>query len=240
MPKMLNGKAVRCQRGIAWVRSVVLHRLFSALYGPGARIYDRFTRLVFAGEWHRWQLTALGALSPGGVVVELGSGTGTLAAAAARFPIWIGLDVSPQMLAVARQRQRPPAPMFVRASAVAMPLRTGRADAVVATFPSNYVFEQRALDEVRRVLKLDGRFVVVLTGELDGVGARRRSVRALTKLLQGPNEATEARMPSLAGFTGQWEWVRTEFGRALLYVGFPLPTQDDDCSPQPGDAGGRV
>ncbi len=239
MPMMLIGKAGRRQRWTARARSVMLDRLFGSLYGPGARFYDRFTRIAFVGEWQRWQMAALPDLPLGGVVVELGSGTGALAASAsASFGAWIGLDRSRQMITVARRRLRPMGPTFVRACATRLPLRAGLADAVVATFPSPYIYEQKVLDEVRRVMKPDGRLVIVLTGDLAAVGLRRHATRALAGILLGSAGGIEVSC-AFPGFAGQCEWRRTEFGRAVVFVGPPDSTRDDGCSRQPVVAAGR-
>src|SRR5262249_20131955 len=140
------------------LRSAVLGLFFRALYGPGARIYDRFTQIAFAGEWKRWQAAALPRLPGGGVVVELGSGTGDFAAAAAGTArAWIALDTSLQMTTNARRHHQPPAPAFMRASADAIPLRCGFADAVVATFPASFILDPRVADEMSRILTKDGR-----------------------------------------------------------------------------------
>src|SRR5215217_1749277 len=68
------------------------------------------------------------------------------------------------MINIARHHHGPPATMVIRANATSMPLRTGTADAVVATFPTRYIYETAVLDDVRRVLKPHGRLVVIMTG----------------------------------------------------------------------------
>ena len=75
-------------------------RVFTALYGHGALIYDRFTDWLFLGEWQRWQETVLPELPEVGLVVELGAGTGRFAERAASADRrWIAIDRSPSMLA---------------------------------------------------------------------------------------------------------------------------------------------
>jgi ubiquinone/menaquinone biosynthesis C-methylase UbiE len=130
--------------------------------------------------------------------------------------------------------------MFVRASAAAMPLRNDLADGIVATFPTSAIFEPEVAVEMRRVLKADGRLVVVLSGDLNPVGIRRRCVRAVTQVLQGGATTDETWVPAFAGFAARTEWQATEFGRALIYVGAPTTTPGDGCNPPPGDAAGHA
>jgi ubiquinone/menaquinone biosynthesis C-methylase UbiE len=198
----------------------VLTLFFRALYGPGARIYDRFTRIAFAGEWKRWQAASIPWLPGNGVVVELGSGTGTFAGeAAADAAAWIGLDISHEMIRTAKHHHKPLRPAFVRASADAIPLRTGFADAIVATFPTPFIFDPSAAFEMRRVLKQNGRLVAVLSGELNPVGLRRRCIRAVTAFLPRAPARDAPWTPEFVGFEGIVEWQPTRFGRALVYVG---------------------
>lgn len=76
MSRMLTGTPIRRQGRAVGLRSRIRVALFDALYGFGARYYDRITRVAFAGEWRRWQMTAMDRLPQGGVIVELGCGTG--------------------------------------------------------------------------------------------------------------------------------------------------------------------
>jgi ubiquinone/menaquinone biosynthesis C-methylase UbiE len=202
------------------VLSAILEALFGILYGPGARLYDRFTSVAFAGEWQRWQSSAVPSLPRDGFIVELGSGTGAFAAeCAAAHDAWLGLDISQEMTNVASRLHHPPKPMFVRASAAAMPMRSRMADAVVATFPSRYILDPNVAQEIWRVSKPGGLLVIVLSAELDAVGVRRRCMRALSAILQGRPGRADGHLPKFTGFDGQCQWRPTKFGRALVYVG---------------------
>jgi ubiquinone/menaquinone biosynthesis C-methylase UbiE len=53
-------------------------------------------------------------------------------------------------------------PGLVRARAQAMPFRAGSFDSVVSTFPAEFIFDPATLQEIARVMKPEGRAVVVI------------------------------------------------------------------------------
>lgn len=192
---------------------------FGALYGPGARWYDRFTNWLFLDEWRRWQGTVLPLLPPTGLVVELGAGTGRLASTADRpGRRWLPVEPSAAMAAVMSRRRRRSV-SGVRAIAAALPLRDGVADAVVATFPTGYILEPATTAEIRRVLAPGGRLVVVLDGTLAPRGPRRRLRRYALSLFYGRSKAEETAPLRIAGFVGETRAIPTAHGTATVYVG---------------------
>ena len=109
-------------------------------------------------------------LKPGERVLDLGTGTGSVAMRAAALvgPAGsvIGVDISPDMLALARRR-------LVEAGHSNVELREGRAeqlpadsgafDALLASFSLMYVIDRAAAArEMRRVLRPGGRFVAAV------------------------------------------------------------------------------
>jgi SAM-dependent methyltransferase len=126
-------------------------------FGPLARRYDE---LRPADElW--WELVdllvRLGDLR-GRRVLDVGCGTGRLAAALAeRFAckVW-GVDVSAEMLAVARERL-PPGIALKRAPAESLPFREGWFERATMTLVAHHLDRPRAFAELRRVLDAAGR-----------------------------------------------------------------------------------
>ncbi len=203
---------------------MVLNRLaqgaFEALYGPAAPLYDWVSRIGFAGEWSRWQRTALRFLRAG-PTLELGPGTGDL------LPVLLehglapcGLEPSPRMIARARRKlaRRGLAPPIVRGRAEALPFRDGAFGAVVATFPSPYIFRPATWTEIARVLRPGGDLAVVMGGVLAPHGPGRAARARAYRFLYG---GQEPRLPPLppSPLDLREETVATAHGRAFLLVG---------------------
>lgn len=136
---------------------------FARFYREFAWIYDDVAWLVSRGLWRRWTLAALPYLD--GRVLELGCGTGFVQQAlAARYADQVvGIDASPQMLALTQRRlwRTRLQGQLLRAIAQALPFRAGQFDTVLATFPSEYILDPATLREVQRVLTPTGRLVMV-------------------------------------------------------------------------------
>ncbi|HEY8445884.1 MAG TPA: class I SAM-dependent methyltransferase [Thermomicrobiales bacterium] len=201
-------------------RGWLLHRAFAALYGAGAPIYDRFTSLVFAGEWSEWQRLALRFVPPGATVIELGCGTGQLAAQGQKQARrWIGIDRSARMLRQARRRSGPRGPWLIQADARALPIADGAANVVVTTFPAPFILEPATHAEIRRILRPGGQVVIILSGELAPNCPRRRITRWILRLAYGRRDGTAVEQFALPGFTGRVERLATPGGWADVYVG---------------------
>jgi ubiquinone/menaquinone biosynthesis C-methylase UbiE len=103
-----------------------------------------------------------------GRVLEIGIGSGlNLPFYAQHVTQIIGLDTSPKLLDVARRASRPALPevQFMEGSAEAIPLDHGSVDTVVTTWTLCSIPDApRALREMRRVLKPNGRLLFVEHG----------------------------------------------------------------------------
>jgi SAM-dependent methyltransferase len=195
---------------------------FEALYGPLVPIYDWVSRAGFLGEWARWQRTVLGFVG-GGPVLEIGPGTGELLPVlAARGLRPCGVEFSAPMIARARRKWRTrglPALSLARGRAEALPFADAMFGAVVATFPSAYIFRPATWAEIARVLRPGGDVAIVLGGELAPHGMGRRLRAAAYGLLYGGGQTGRLPPPPESSLGLRWEIVPTMHGRAILLVG---------------------
>ncbi|NJN66706.1 MAG: class I SAM-dependent methyltransferase [Chloroflexaceae bacterium] len=149
---------------------------FARFYREFAWTYDTVAWLVSRGLWRQWTLAALPYLR--GRVLETGCGTGYVQQVlAAQWPDRVvGVDASPQMLALTRRRLRgaPRQPILLRAVAQALPLGAASFDTVLATFPTEYLVHPATIREIRRVLAPGGRLVIVDAGRLAASGLYER------------------------------------------------------------------
>lgn len=173
---------------------------FEALYGRFAWAYDWVSRTFFMGQWRVWQHAAIPYIR-GKHVLEVGMGTGNLQIDLRRagYEVW-GVDLSPHMLrqAVRKARRRKMPPFRAgRARAQALPFPASQFDSVVSTFPSDYIIEPATLREIGRVLRPEGRLIVVPSGWLQPRGASSRVFETIARLVYGDNKGgTNAPAPT--------------------------------------------
>ncbi len=133
---------------------------FQLLYHPFAFTYDLVAWVVSFGKWNDW-VRSIYPLITGTDILELGHGPGHLQ----RFLLDRGLnpvaiDESTQMGSLTKRRLRGKHKL-ARGIAQTLPFATHSFDTVVATFPTDYIFDARTLAEVCRVLKSNGTLTVL-------------------------------------------------------------------------------
>ena len=143
---------------------------FHLLYHQFAWSYDFVAAAVSLGQWNEWVRTTLPYLD-GPRVLELGCGPGHLQSAlSSRGISAFGADASPQMARLARYRLLKNGQSYQLSNAYAqdLPYPNHHFDQVVATFPTNYIFEKDALAEIRRVLVPTGQLIVLPNAWITG------------------------------------------------------------------------
>jgi ubiquinone/menaquinone biosynthesis C-methylase UbiE len=157
---------------------------FRQFYTRFAWTYDAVASAVSFGEWRRWGRAALEFLPPAGdaSVLEIAHGPGHLHIdLRARYSRVVGVDLSPQMSRMARRRVlsgTAVAPNLARADALRLPFPDGAFDAIVSTFPAEFVFAPETLAGVARLLQRDAAFVIVPTAGFRQKGLTTRAVDA--------------------------------------------------------------
>lgn len=222
------------RRSLRWS---VLSTLFGLLYRNRA-LYWFASTIPFAGQWRVWQRLVLPRLS-GSDVLEVGCGIGKLLADLVETGYTCAaIDSSPEMVAASRAELRRrglalDATPIVVAAVQRLPFADNSFDAVVSTFPTDYIFDPLALVEIARVLRPGGRVIVVLGANLlptrltllplvglqTLVYGRRQGTHQETQTVASPNVVALRNVMRHAHLSAQSELVQGPFWEATLMIG---------------------
>jgi ubiquinone/menaquinone biosynthesis C-methylase UbiE len=166
---------------------------FRLLYNELAWTYDMVSWGVSLGQWRAWQRASIPYLGVEGqaLVLELAFGTGDLQLDLAEAGLRsIGLDLSPYMGRItSRKLRRKGVPSrLVRGSVLSLPFPAASFEGVVSTFPTEVMVHPSTAQEVSRVLRPGGRFVMVPNGIL-------KLNNPVSRMLEGLYRATGQREP---------------------------------------------
>lgn len=130
------------------------------LFAPLGPTYERYARLLSLGQDPRWRrfLVSRVEAGPGDEVLDVATGTGAVARELLRQKgcAVVGVDQSPEMLAVAREHL-PATVKLVEASAEHLPFEDASFDALTVTYLLRYVDDPGAtLEELARVVRTGG------------------------------------------------------------------------------------
>ena len=178
-----------------------LRFVFSLLYHPFAWSYDLVAATVSLGHWNEWVRSTL-PLIQGRKVLELGSGPGHLQVELKRKGFLVfGLDESWPMVRQSSHRLRRkgyPANL-VRGLTQHLPFEPSF-ETVIATFPSEYIFDPDTIREIHRVLIPGGRLIVLLSAGI-GIPLRREGAANMSsgRRVQGALIRREKRLQKISG-----------------------------------------
>ncbi|MDP2936449.1 MAG: bifunctional demethylmenaquinone methyltransferase/2-methoxy-6-polyprenyl-1,4-benzoquinol methylase UbiE [Dehalococcoidia bacterium] len=175
----------------------------SRMFGRIAPRYDLMNSLMTLGQDRRWRrlTAALATPRPGGMALDLGTGSGELAFdMAARGNRVVAMDFCQPMMDVARQKvvnKKGSRVYLVSGDALSLPFPGATFNAITAGFAfRNFADLARALDETLRVLKPGGRLAVLeLTPPRTGLARllhglySHRFVPLLGRLISGDSAA---------------------------------------------------
>ena len=130
------------------------------LFAPLGPTYERYARLLSLGQYPRWRRSLVSRVEagPGDEVLDVATGTGAVARELLRQKgcAVVGVDQSPEMLAVAREHL-PATVKLVEASAEHLPFEDASFDALTVTYLLRYVDDPGAtLAELARVVRAGG------------------------------------------------------------------------------------
>jgi demethylmenaquinone methyltransferase / 2-methoxy-6-polyprenyl-1,4-benzoquinol methylase len=134
-----------------------LHEHARELFAPLGPTYDRVGAALSLGQDPLGRRFLVSCLPHGGHVLDVATGTGLVAAQLRRrgFPV-TGLDLSPEMLAVAHRRFGDEV-QLIQGSAEALPLASASVDHLTVTHVLRYVADPGAtLAELARVVRPGG------------------------------------------------------------------------------------
>lgn len=141
----------------------ILKAFFRLLYHEFAWTYDWVAWIVSLGRWNDWVLSVLPYVQ-GTRILEMGHGPGHLQIALFENGLVpTGLDASRQMSKMASQRLKRSGylPLLVNGYAQFTPFPNSSFDTILATFPTESIFQPETLAEIRRILKPDGVLLIL-------------------------------------------------------------------------------
>ncbi|MBE0696875.1 MAG: methyltransferase domain-containing protein [Anaerolineaceae bacterium] len=190
---------------------------FRLLYHSMAGTYDLVASTVSVGKWKDWVFEAAKLIS-GKRVLELGYGPGHLLEhlAAANLEVY-GLDESRQMARTAARRLKKAKlkACISRGMAQNLPFPNLFFDSIVATFPTLYIVDPDTLGEIQRVLKPNGRLVVLMASWLTGKSIIERMMGYLFRVTgQLPDD-----QQAIGEFT--LPYMKAGFQASLRFVNLP-------------------
>jgi ubiquinone/menaquinone biosynthesis C-methylase UbiE len=160
---LTNVKPLFCLKSMRLIQRF-MRFFFHHFYHSLAWTYDFVAAFVSIGRWNGWIRTVLPFVQ-GTKILEIGHGTGHLQRLLRdQNYCSVGLDESPQMIRLAKRRLEKANPQIiklVRGLAQALPFPEAEFDSVISTFPSDYIFDLNTLSGIHRVLRGDGRFILV-------------------------------------------------------------------------------
>ena len=208
----------------------VLRFFFRLLYHQFAFTYDLVAATVSLGRWNDWVASVLPFIR-GTRLLELGHGPGHLQRSLLSQKLFtVAIDESAPMARLAKRNTRGQA-QVARALGQELPFADKTFDTIIATFPTEYIFEQETMLEVKRCLSDGGRFIVLPVAMQIGRGMLDRTMALLFRVThQSPVDPLEIVKEKLqepfvkAGFAVEIQELQVKSSLLLLIIATPDTT----------------
>lgn len=144
-------------------------QLFQVLYS-NRYLYWLASTVPFAGQWRTWQKLVLSRMQ-GNSALEIGCGLGDLLADAieAGYDCY-AIEQSEEMVDAARhtleKRHLGRSECIVQGLSQCLPFADRSFDNVISTFPNEYIYDTKTISEIKRVLRPNGRLIIVFGANL--------------------------------------------------------------------------
>ena len=205
-----------------------LRLFFHLLYHPFAWTYNLVSWTVSLGRWKDWVKSVVPFIE-GNRVLELGHGPGHLQHILRGLNLLtVGLDESRQMGFLAKRNLHDSGYTqndLIRGLGQDLPFPTEVFDTVVATFPTEYIFESRSLSEVHRVLTNGGRLIVLPVAWITGADLLNKVAAWLFRVTgQAPSDLSQEAINRLVepfskvGFKVQTEQLEVKSSLVLIVI----------------------
>ncbi|PXF40596.1 Ubiquinone/menaquinone biosynthesis C-methyltransferase UbiE [Gracilariopsis chorda] len=186
--------------------------------------YDLLNQVISLGFHGSWRTSAINKILPAQSVLDISTGTGDLAisVAANRSIRVVGLDPSPEMLKVARDKVNRFENSIgdirlVTGVAEALPFDSDSFDAAAVAFGvRNFQDRQKGLNEMSRVLKPNGKWAILELSLTDGDQLLDRATRLfvtgivprVASIISGNRKAYEYLSDSMRKFPDEKEFCK--------------------------------
>lgn len=186
-----------------------------------AKAYEALFVPALFGQWAS-RIADAANLVAGQSVLDVACGTGVLAREALRRTgprgYVAGLDPSDGMLAVAKESS--PSVDWRQGTAESMPFSDASFDAVVSQFGLMFTDRDRAIREMLRVLKPNGRLIVAVWDTVENIPAYAAEI-ALLERLAGTRAADALRAPFVLGDRERLSDVFNNAGASAVTISTP-------------------
>jgi len=139
-------------------------KLAAKIFDSVVKRYDRFLRFTTFGLIDKWQEILVKNTPAGEFPVDIGTGTGeVIKKILHKYPESspVGIDVAPNMLKKAKEKNRDTGAVFLQASAYSLPFKKSSITSILMSLVFRHLDAEKAMDEFSAVLK-EGGYIGIL------------------------------------------------------------------------------